>query len=146
MSRLITPSKLSLSSRSPVIGAWWEDPETRGLLEGAKPEVSALDQQLSDDGLCHEQVLLSKLEAQGHRIARVPVKQSATAAAKAVMAEGSDFIHQAALRNDELGGGCGPAAPHSPNLSTWVRESHPDRVQALLQATPRLVDASPWLP
>ena len=103
---LITPSKLSLFSRSPVIGAWWEELEVRGLFAGAKPEPDALDQQLFADGLRHEQVLLTKLEAQGHRIARLPGKQNSAdyAATNAAMAEGFDFIHQASLCNDELRG------------------------------------------
>lgn len=102
----ITPSKLSLFSRSPVIGAWWEELETRGLFRESKPEPSALDQQLFADGLRHEQVLLSKLEAQGHRIARLPGKQNDAdyTATKEAMAEGFDFIHQASLCNDELRG------------------------------------------
>jgi predicted RecB family nuclease len=106
MNILITPSKLSLFSRSPVIGAWWEELEVRGLFEGAKPDVSALDQQLFADGLRHEQVLLGKLEAQGYRIARLQGKQSDAdyAATKEAMAEGFDFIHQASLCNDEMRG------------------------------------------
>ncbi|QVV67995.1 TM0106 family RecB-like putative nuclease [Synechococcus sp. LA31] len=105
MSR-ITPSKLSLFSRSPVIGAWWEELEARGLFQESKPEPSALDQQLFADGLRHEQVLLSKLEAQGHRIARLPGKQNDAdyTTTRAAMAEGFDFIHQASLCNDELRG------------------------------------------
>jgi len=101
-----TPSRLSLFSRSPVIGAWWEELEARGLFKGVKPEVSALDQQLFADGLRHEQVLLDKLEAQGHRIARLPGKQSDAdyAATKAAMAEGFDIIHQASLCNEEIRG------------------------------------------
>ncbi|MCH9714668.1 MAG: TM0106 family RecB-like putative nuclease, partial [Cyanobacteria bacterium] len=103
---LITPSKLSLFSRSPFIGAWWEELEVRGLFEGAKPEVSALDQQLFADGLRHEQVLLDKLETKGHRIARLPGKQSEAdyVATKRAMAEGFDFIHQASLCNEEMRG------------------------------------------
>jgi hypothetical protein len=69
---------LSLFSLSPVIGAWWKELEARGLFEGAKPEVSALDQQLFADGLRHEQVLLAKLEVQGHRIARLPGRRITT--------------------------------------------------------------------
>jgi predicted RecB family nuclease len=106
MNTQITPSKLSIFSRSPVIGAWWEELETRGLFEGTKPEPSALDQQLFADGLRHEQVLLNKLEAQGHRVARLPGKQSEAdyAATKAAMEKGFDFIHQASLCNDEMRG------------------------------------------
>jgi hypothetical protein len=46
---VITPSKLSLFSRSPVIGAWWEELEARGLFKECNPEPSALDQQLFAD-------------------------------------------------------------------------------------------------
>jgi hypothetical protein len=103
---LITPSKLSLFSRSPVIGAWWEELDARRLFDGQKPEVSALDQQLFDDGIRHERVLLDKLEREGTRIARLPGRQSDAdyAATKAAMAEGFDFIHQDSLCNEEMRG------------------------------------------
>ena len=103
---LITPSKLSTFSLSPEIGAWWDELESRGLFGGNKPEVSPLDKQLFADGLRHEQVLLSKLEAIGHRIARLPGKQTEAdySATKAAMAEGYEFIHQASLCNDEMRG------------------------------------------
>ena len=74
--RLITPSQLSLFSISPVIGAWWQELEACKLFDGTKPAVSELDQQLLADVLRHEQVLLKKLEREGHRIARLPGKQS----------------------------------------------------------------------
>jgi len=103
---LITPSKLSLFSRSPVIGAWWEELDARRLFDGQKPEVSALDRQLFDDGIRHERVLLDKLERQGARIARLPGRQSEAdyAATKEAMSEGFDFIHQASLCNEEMRG------------------------------------------
>jgi uncharacterized protein len=103
---LITPSKLSTFSRSPVIGAWWDELQARRLFLGEKPEDSALDKQLFADGLRHEQVLLNKLEAKGHRVARLPGKQDEAdyAATKAAMNEGVDFIHQASLCNDEMRG------------------------------------------
>ena len=87
---LITPSKLSLFSRSPVIGAWWEELEASGLFRESRPEPSALDQQLFADGLRHEQVLLARLEAHGHRIARLPGKQNDAdfTATRAAMVEG----------------------------------------------------------
>ena len=103
---LTSPSKLSTFSRSPVIGAWWVELEARNLFLGEKPEDSALDQQLFADGLRHEQVLLSKLEAKGHRVVRLPGKQDEAdyAATRAAMHEGFDFIHQASLCNDEMRG------------------------------------------
>ena len=98
-SRLITPSQLSLFSISPVIGAWWEELQAQKLFEGSKPAVSELDQQLFADGLRHEQVLLKKLEREGHRIARLPGEQTEAdyAATQAAMADGFDFIHQASM-------------------------------------------------
>ncbi len=106
MTGLITPSKLALFSLSPVIGAWWEELDARLLFDGKKPEISPLNQQLFDDGIRHERVLLSKLEAKGHRVARLPGKQTEDdyAATKAAMAEGFDFIHQASLSNAEMRG------------------------------------------
>jgi predicted RecB family nuclease len=106
LTRLITPSKLSTFSRSTAIGAWWDELQTRNLFLGEKPEDSALDQQLFADGLRHEQVLLTKLEAKGHRVARLPGKQDEAdyVATRAAMDEGFDFIHQASLCNDEMRG------------------------------------------
>ena len=105
-SRLITPSQLSLFSISPVIGAWWQELEARKLFDGSKPAVSELDQQLFADGLRHEQVLLSKLEKEGHSIARLPGKQTDAdyAATREAMAQGVEFIHQASLCNEEMRG------------------------------------------
>ena len=104
--RLITPSQLSLFSISPVIGGWWEELQAQKLFEGCKPAVSELDQQLFADGLRHEQVLLTKLEKEGHSMARLPGKQTEAdyAATSEAMAEGVEFIHQASLRNDEMRG------------------------------------------
>ena len=104
--RLITPSQLSLFSISPVIGAWWEELHSQKLYKGNKPAVSELDQQLFADGLRHEQVLLNKLENEGHSIARLPGKQSDAdyAATREAMARGVEFIHQASLCNEEMRG------------------------------------------
>jgi len=92
--RLITPSQLSLFSISPVIGAWWE-------------ELQA--QKLFADGLRHEQVLLTKLEKAGHRIVRLPGKQTDAdyAATREAMAQGVEFIHQVSLCNEEMRGSPG---------------------------------------
>ena len=107
--RLITPSQLSLFSISPVIGAWWQELEARKLFDGNKPAVSELDQQLFADGLRHEQVLLKKLEKEGHRIARLPGKQSDAdyAATQVAMADGVDFIHQASMCHGGMRGSPG---------------------------------------
>ncbi len=104
--RPITPSQLALFSRSPRIGAWWEELKARGLFTGEQPPPSSLDEQLFADGLRLEQVLLNQLEAEGYRIARLSGQQREAdyAATRAAMAEGFDFIHQASLNNGEIRG------------------------------------------
>ncbi len=74
--RKITPSQLSLFSINPVIDACWEDLEALKPFEGSKPAVIELNRQLFADGLRHEQVLLNKLEKEGHWIGRVTGKLS----------------------------------------------------------------------
>lgn len=104
--RLITPSQLSLFSRSPRIGAWWEELKARGLFSGVQPPPSSLDEQLFADGLRLEQVLLNQLEAEGYRIARLAGKQNEAdyVATREAMEAGFDFIHQASLNNGEIRG------------------------------------------
>jgi len=104
--RLITPSQLALFSRSPVIGAWWEELDAQKLFEGERPAVTSLDQLLFDSGLEHERVLIERLEAQGHRVAKLPGRQLQVDydATLAAMHAGVDTIWQASLRNHELRG------------------------------------------
>ena len=59
--RLITPSQLSLFSRSPVIGAWWEEVNATDPKRAPQPEVKALDDLLMEAGHEHEQVLILSL-------------------------------------------------------------------------------------
>jgi len=104
--RLITPSQLALFSRSPVIGAWWEELHAQKLFQGERPAATSLDELLFASGLQHEQVLLDHLEAEGRSIAKLPGRQvqedyDATLAA---MRSGVDFIHQASLVNAEMRG------------------------------------------
>jgi len=63
--RLITPSQLALFSRSPVIGAWWEELRAQGLFKGERPPTNKLDELLFKQGNQHEEVLLEWLEAEG---------------------------------------------------------------------------------
>ena len=105
-SHLITPSQLSLFSISPVIGAWWEELQARKLFEGSKPEPNELEKQLRSDGERHEEVLLERLEAKGHSIARLLGKQSDADydATQDAMRRGVEYIHQASLRNNAMRG------------------------------------------
>jgi predicted RecB family nuclease len=109
--RLITPSQLALFSRSPVLGSWWEELAAEKLFTEQRPEVTSLDELLFASGLEHEEVLLADLEASGvdvHRQQPVdpdgPPKEQDYANTLAAMREGRQFIHQAALRNDEIRG------------------------------------------
>lgn len=109
--RLITPSQLALFSRSPVLGSWWEELAAEKLFTEQRPEVTSLDELLFASGLEHEEVLLAGLEASGvdvHRQQPVdpdgPPKEQDYANTLAAMREGRQFIHQAALRNDEIRG------------------------------------------
>ena len=104
--RQITPTQLSLFSRSPIVGAWWEELHAQGLFKDQLPEPTALDKQLGKDGLRHEEVLISKLKKDGYRIASLPGKQIERdyQATKEAMADGYDFIWQASLQNEEMRG------------------------------------------
>lgn len=104
--RLITPSQLALFSRSPVIGAWWEELNAQKLFEGELPAVTSLDQLLFDSGLEHERVLIERLESQGQRVAKLPGRQLQADydATLTAMRSGVEYIWQASLRNHELRG------------------------------------------
>lgn len=66
--RLVTPTQLALFSRSPVIGAWWEELEARGLFQGSRPESSSLDELLQEQSHEHERVLLRQLKESHHDV------------------------------------------------------------------------------
>ena len=104
--RQITPTQLSLFSRSPVVGAWWEELNAQGLFKGQRPESTALQEQLFADGLRHEEVLITKLKKKGFQVAQLPGHQNERdyLATKQAMADGYDFIWQASLQNEEMRG------------------------------------------
>ncbi len=104
--RKITPTQLALFSRSPVVGAWWEELKSQGLFKDKRPEDTELDKQLFIDGLRHEKVLIKKLKKKGFRIAELNGKQNEFdyKATKQAMSDGYDFIWQASLTNEEMRG------------------------------------------
>ena len=75
--RLITPSQLALFSRSPVIGAWWEELHVIDSKRAPRPKVKALDELLRDAGLEHEKVLIGQLNRDDKRVAELRGKQDA---------------------------------------------------------------------
>jgi predicted RecB family nuclease len=104
--RLITPSQLALFSRSPVIGAWWEEVHATTPERAPRPAAAALDELLFASGLEHEQVLIERLEAASRSVARLRGRQEEQDydATLAAMRSGVDFIWQASLRNGEMRG------------------------------------------
>jgi len=104
--RHITPSQLALFSRSPVIGAWWEEVHATDPDRAPRPAAKALDQLLYDAGLEHEKVLVARLRAEGKAVAKLDGKQrdSDYEATEAAMRSGVDYIWQASLRNGEMRG------------------------------------------
>ncbi|CAK6695432.1 TM0106 family RecB-like putative nuclease [Synechococcus sp. CBW1107] len=104
--RLITPTQLALFSRSPVIGAWWEEVHAIDPQRAPRPETESLDQLLFDAGLEHEQVLIRNLKAAGKSVAELPGRQLEEdyAATVEAMRSGVDYIHQASLSNEEMRG------------------------------------------
>lgn len=104
--RLITPTQLALFSRSPVIGAWWEELHARRLFKGERPVASSLDELLFAQGHRHEEVLLERLEGEQCRLKRLDggVTEADYSRTLEAMQAGYDYIHQASLRNGELRG------------------------------------------
>jgi hypothetical protein len=125
--RLITPSQLALFSRSPVIGAWWEEVHATDPQRAPRPATKPLDELLFDSGLKHEKVLIAALKRKGKKVAELRGKQDASdyAATIEAMRSGADYIWQASLHNDEMRG--------SADLLERIErvELHPDRMQAL---------------
>ena len=76
--RLITPSQLSLFSRSPVIGAWWEEVHATDPKRAPRPEVKSLDDLLFEAGHKHEKVLIAQLKRENKRVAELRGKQDAS--------------------------------------------------------------------
>ena len=107
MKRQITPTQLALFSRSPVIGAWWEELNKVDEQRAPKPKTDSLDQFLFDSGHKHEEILIKDLEAKRKRVKRLSGKMTAEAFQETldVLHDGRyDFIHQASLQNSEFRG------------------------------------------
>ncbi|MEB3168263.1 MAG: TM0106 family RecB-like putative nuclease [Synechococcaceae cyanobacterium] len=104
--RLITPTQLALFSRSPVIGAWWEERHALDPQAVPRPATDSLDDLLFASGLEHERLLIQRLRDQGKQVAELPGRQTLEDydATLAAMQAGVDVIWQASLRNDELRG------------------------------------------
>ena len=109
MHRKVTPTELALFTRSPVIGAWWEQLNKVDSKRAPKPKADLLDQLLFESGHKHEEILIEDLKANGKKVKKLSGKITVEAFEETLdaMNDGQyDFIHQASLQNDEL---CGSA-------------------------------------
>ena len=107
MNRQITPTELALFSRSPVIGAWWEQLNKINPNRAPKPKADVLDQLLFESGHKHEQLLIKDLKNNGKKVKQLSGKMTAESFEETLNAvhDGKyDFIHQASLQNNELRG------------------------------------------
>lgn len=69
--RLITPSQLALFSRSPQIGAWWEELLASEPDRINRPPAEALEVLLREQGGQHERQLLTQLKQSGRSVVRL---------------------------------------------------------------------------
>ena len=116
MLRKITPTELALFSRSPVIGAWWEQLNKVNPKRAPKPKADLLDQLLFESGHQHEEILIKDLEANGKKVKKLSGKMTDEAFEETLDAvhDGKyDFIHQASLQNNDLRGSADHGAPYS---------------------------------
>ena len=104
--RQISPTQLALFSRSPIIGAWWEELHQTDPNRAPKPETDSLNKLLCDSGIEHEKLLITRLIAEGKSVdlRSGALNQSGYVSTIEAMEKGYDFIHQASLQNDELRG------------------------------------------
>ena len=74
MERKVTPSELALFSRSPVIGAWWEQLNKLDSKRAPKPKVDLLDQLLFESGHKHEELFIRDIKANGKKVKQLSGK------------------------------------------------------------------------
>ena len=79
MKRQVTPTQLALFSRSPVIGAWWEELNKIDAQRAPKPKADSLDKFLFKSGHEHEKTLIKYLEAKGKKVKRLSGEMTAEA-------------------------------------------------------------------
>lgn len=122
-SRLITPTQLALFSKSPTVGAWWEELDARGLFSEQRPPASELEEVLAAQGKEHEHRLVRRLQAEGRQVVCLQGRQSAADydATISAMQSGAEFIFQASIRNDEMRGTVDllRRVPGFSNLGAW---------------------------
>ena len=108
MTRIFTPTQLSLYSNS-EIAAWWEELEQRDLFEEKLPKATALEIRLREEGENHEKQLLKFFIQEGNSVANIQELVNGNQKlriSKTVecMKEGFDVIYQASFKNLEMKG------------------------------------------
>ena len=108
MTRIFTPTQLSLYSNS-EIAAWWEELEQRGLFEEKLPKATELEIRLQEEGDKHEKQLLKFFIQEGNSVANIQELVNGNQKlriSKTVecMKDGFDVIYQASFKNLEMKG------------------------------------------
>ena len=101
MTRIFTPTQLSLYSNS-KIAAWWEELEQRDLFKEKLPKATELEIRLQEEGDKHEKQLLKFFIQEGKSVANIQdlvdgnqkLRISKTVEC---MKEGFDVIYQASF-------------------------------------------------
>ena len=70
MSRIFTPSQLSLFSIS-KLAAWWEELQANNKFNQIFPKPTELEKRLQKEGEEHERILLAKFKGEGKTIADI---------------------------------------------------------------------------
>ena len=108
MTRIFTPTQLSLYSNS-KIAAWWEELEQRGLFEDKLPKSTALEIRLQEEGDKHEKQLLEFFIQKGKSVANIQEQVEGNQKLRITktvecMKKGFDVIYQASFKNLEMRG------------------------------------------
>ena len=108
MTRIFTPTQLSLYSNS-EIAAWWEELEQRDLFEEKLPKATELEIRLREEGEKHEKQLLNFFIQEGKSVANIQElvdgnQKLRISKTVECMQEGFDVIYQASFKNLEMKG------------------------------------------
>ena len=108
MTRIFSPTQLSLYSNS-KIAAWWEELEQRGLFDQKLPKATELEMRLQEEGDKHEEQLLELFKKERKSVANIKTLvegNSKLSISKTIecMKEGFDVIYQASFKTNEMKG------------------------------------------
>ena len=108
MTRIFSPTQLSLYSNS-KIAAWWEELQQRGLFDQKLPKATALEVRLQEEGDKHEAQLLELFTKERKSVANIKKlvegnRKLSISKTIECMKEGFDVIYQASFKTSEMKG------------------------------------------